>query len=150
VVLFLATIGPVSCRFRIVRTSSPIAASRATPGITLRDEVDELAQFLAAWQRVTIERLSERVEQSEIIDKGLLAYVAKLLDAERIVISLLDPSGLRVWTVTLPWRSRLSQAIHRGHGQARAQSQGKRQQLRRRGSGSTLWRAAGTRQSGRR
>ena len=96
VVLSLATIGPVRRRFRTVRTSSPIAASRATPGITLRDEVDELAQFLAAWQRVTVERLSGRVEQSEVLDKGLLAHVAKLLDAERIVISLLDPSGLRV------------------------------------------------------
>ncbi|MFZ0178711.1 MAG: ATP-binding protein [Candidatus Dormiibacterota bacterium] len=95
-VLFLATIGPVSRRFRIVRTSSPIATSHAASGITLRDEVDDLAQFLAAWQRVTVDRLSGRVEQSEVLDKGLLAHVAKLLDAERLVISLLDPSGLRV------------------------------------------------------
>jgi len=96
VVIFLATIGPVSRRFRIVRASSPNPTSQASPGITLRDEVDELAQFLAAWQRVTVERLSGRVEQSEVLDKGLLAHVAKLLGAERIVISLLDPSGLRV------------------------------------------------------
>ena len=95
VVLFVATAGPVSRRFRIVRTSSP-AAHEPSPGITLRDEVDELAQFLAAWQRVTVDRLSGRVEQSEVLDKGLLAHVAKLLSAERIVISLLDPSGLRI------------------------------------------------------
>jgi two-component system sensor histidine kinase/response regulator len=95
VVVFMATIGPVSRRFRIVRTSSP-AAHEASSGITLRDEVDELAQFLAAWQRVTVDRLSGRVEQSEVLDKGLLAHVAKLLAAERIVISLLDPSGLRI------------------------------------------------------
>ena len=96
VVLFLATIGPVSRRFRIVRTSPPSASSGSAPGITLRDEVDELAQFLAAWQRVTVDRLSGRVEQSEVLDAGLLAHVAKLLSAERIVISLLDPSGLRI------------------------------------------------------
>ena len=96
VALFVATIGPVSRRFRIVRTSSPIASPQSSPGISLRDEVDELAQFLAAWQRVTVDRLSGRVEQSEVLDKGLLAHVAKLLGAERIVISLLDPSGLRI------------------------------------------------------
>ncbi|HEY6782281.1 MAG TPA: ATP-binding protein [Candidatus Dormibacteraeota bacterium] len=95
-VLFLATIGPVSRRFRIVRTLSPSASHHAAPGITLRDEVDELAQFLAAWQRVTDDRLSGRVEQSEVLDAGLLAHVANLLGAERIVISLLDPSGLRI------------------------------------------------------
>ncbi len=94
--IFLATIGPVSRRFRIVRASSPNPTLQAAPGITLRDEVDELAQFLAAWQRVTVDRLSGRVEQSEVLDKGLLAHVAKLLGAERIVISLLDPSGLRI------------------------------------------------------
>ncbi|MFZ2034687.1 MAG: response regulator [Candidatus Dormiibacterota bacterium] len=94
--IFLATIGPVSRRFRIVRASSPNPSLQAPPGITLRDEVDELAQFLAAWQRVTVDRLSGRVEQSEVLDKGLLAHVAKLLGAERIVISLLDPSGLRI------------------------------------------------------
>jgi PAS domain S-box-containing protein len=96
VVLFLATIGPMSRRFRIVRMSSAATNPQASPGITLRDEVDELAQFLAAWQRVTVDRLSGRVEQSEVLDKGLLAHVASLLGAERIVISLLDPSGLRV------------------------------------------------------
>ncbi len=95
VVLFVATAGPVSRRFRIVRTSTP-SATPSSAGITLRDEVDELAQFLAAWQRVTVDRLSGRVEQSEVLDKGLLAHVAKLLSAERIVISLLDPSGLRI------------------------------------------------------
>ena len=94
--IFLATIGPVSRRFRIVRSSSPNPTLEAPSGITLRDEVDELAQFLAAWQRVTVDRLSGRVEQSEVLDKGLLAHVAKLLGAERIVISLLDPSGLRI------------------------------------------------------
>src|SRR5580692_2196076 len=86
----------MSRRFRIVRTSSMVATHAAPAGITLRDEVDELAQFLAAWQRVTVDRLSGRVEQSEVLDKGLLAHVAKLLGAERIVISLLDPSGLRI------------------------------------------------------
>jgi len=95
-VLLVTTIGLMSRRFRIVRTSSMVATHAAPAGITLRDEVDELAQFLAAWQRVTVDRLSGRVEQSEVLDKGLLAHVAKLLDAERIVISLLDPSGLRV------------------------------------------------------
>ena len=94
--IFMATIGPVSRRFRIVRASSPNPSLQAPPGITLRDEVDELAQFLAAWQRVTVDRLSGRVEQSEVLDKGLLAHVAKLLGAERIVVSLLDPSGLRI------------------------------------------------------
>ena len=94
--LFVATVGPVSRRFRIVRMSTPTAHVETSPGITLRDEVDELAQFLAAWQRVTVDRLSGRVEQSEVLDKGLLAHVAKLLGAERIVISLLDPSGLRI------------------------------------------------------
>jgi two-component system sensor histidine kinase/response regulator len=94
--IFVATIGPVSRRFRIVRASSPNPTLQAPAGITLRDEVDELAQFLAAWQRVTVDRLSGRVEQSEVLDKGLLAHVAKLLGAERIVISLLDPSGLRI------------------------------------------------------
>jgi PAS domain S-box-containing protein len=95
-VLLVTTIGLMSRRFRIVRTSSTVATHSASAGITLRDEVDELAQFLAAWQRVTVDRLSGRVEQSEVLDKGLLAHVAKLLGAERIVISLLDPSGLRV------------------------------------------------------
>ncbi|MGA8666257.1 MAG: GAF domain-containing protein [Candidatus Dormiibacterota bacterium] len=96
VVLFIATIGPVKRRFRIVRTASPSLSHQAAAGITLRDEVDELAQFLAAWQRVTVDRLSGRVEQSEVLDAGLLAHVAELLDAERIVVSLLDPSGLRI------------------------------------------------------
>jgi PAS domain S-box-containing protein len=95
-VLFLATMGPVSRRFRIVRTSRPSGSHQGAQGITLRDEVDELAQFLAAWQRVTDDRLSGRVEQSEVLDAGLLAHVANLLGAERIVISLLDPSGLRI------------------------------------------------------
>ncbi|MGA7986845.1 MAG: response regulator [Candidatus Dormiibacterota bacterium] len=88
-----------SGHFRIVRADgSGLAPERNDQdhGITLRDEVDELAQFLAAWQRVTVDRLSGRVEQSEVLDKGLLAHVAKLLDAERIVVSLVDPSGLRV------------------------------------------------------
>jgi two-component system, sensor histidine kinase and response regulator len=96
VVLFQATLGPVSRRFKIVRTASPGGSAASSPGIGLRDEVDELAQFLAAWQRVTVDRLSGRVEQSEVLDKGLLAHVATLLSAERIVISLLDPSGLRI------------------------------------------------------
>jgi|HubBroStandDraft_4_1064222.scaffolds.fasta_scaffold00533_2 PAS domain S-box-containing protein len=96
VLLFIATIGPVKRRFRIVRTASPSLSHQAAAGITLRDEVDELAQFLAAWQRVTVDRLSGRVEQSEVLDAGLLAHVAELLDAERIVVSLLDPSGLRI------------------------------------------------------
>jgi PAS domain S-box-containing protein len=60
------------------------------------DEVDELAQFLASWQRVTVERLSGLAEQSEVLDHGLLAHVAELLGAERIVVSLVEPDGLRV------------------------------------------------------
>ncbi|MFZ0128641.1 MAG: response regulator [Candidatus Dormiibacterota bacterium] len=95
-VLLVGAIGLISRRFRVVRTSTMVATTSASAGITLRDEVDELAQFLAAWQRVTVDRLSGRVEQSEVLDKGLLAHVAKLLGAERIVISLLDPSGLRI------------------------------------------------------
>jgi PAS domain S-box-containing protein len=62
----------------------------------MRDEVYRLAQFMAAWQRVTLDRLSGRAEQSEVLDRGLLAHVAKLLGAERIVISLVDPEGLRI------------------------------------------------------
>ncbi len=96
VVGFQATLGPVGRRFKIVRTVPPVAQHEATRGLTLRDEVDELAQFLAAWQRVTVDRMSGRVEQSEVLDKGLLAHVAKLVGAERIVISLNDPSGLRI------------------------------------------------------
>ena len=96
VVLLQASLGPMSRRFKIVRATAAVASAESSPGIRLRDEVDELAQFLAAWQRVTVDRLSGRVEQSEVLDKGLLAHVAKLLGAERIVISLLDPSGLRV------------------------------------------------------
>ncbi len=96
VVLFQATLGPMSRRFKIVRTVPPAAQHEASRGLTLRDEVDELAQFLAAWQRVTVDRMSGRVEQSEVLDKGLLAHVAKLVGAERIVISLNDPSGLRI------------------------------------------------------
>src|SRR5579862_332396 len=98
-VAFQFTFGRLGGRFRIVRTAAavqPDDRSAHGQGITLRDEVDELAQFLAAWQRVTVDRLSGRVEQSEVLDKGLLAHVAKLLGAERIVISLLDPSGLRI------------------------------------------------------
>jgi PAS domain S-box-containing protein len=62
----------------------------------LQDEVGELAQFLASWQRVTVERLSGQVEQSEVLDHGLLAHVAKLLGAERIIVSLVEPDGLRM------------------------------------------------------
>jgi two-component system, sensor histidine kinase and response regulator len=91
-----AIIEPVSRRFRSVRTRSSAPESQPPPGLSLRDEVDELAQFLAAWQRVTLDRLSGRVEQSEVLEKGLLAHVAKLLGAERIVITLLDPGGLRI------------------------------------------------------
>jgi len=61
-----------------------------------QNEVDELAQFLASWQRVTVERLSGRVEQSEVLDHGLLAHVAELLGAERIIVSLVEPDGLRI------------------------------------------------------
>jgi PAS domain S-box-containing protein len=98
-VVFEFTFGRSGGRFKIVRTPLPIASNQRADqgdGISLRDEVDELAQFLAAWQRVTVDRLSGRVEQSEVLDKGLLAHVAKLLGAERIVVSLVDPSGLRV------------------------------------------------------
>ena len=98
-VAFQFTFGRLGGRFKIVRTAAAVQPDdRSThgQGITLRDEVDELAQFLAAWQRVTVDRLSGRVEQSEVLDKGLLAHVAKLLGAERIVVSLVDPNGLRV------------------------------------------------------
>jgi two-component system, sensor histidine kinase and response regulator len=61
-----------------------------------RNEVDDLAQFLASWQRVTVARLSGRAEQSEVLDHGLLAHVAELLGAERILVSLVEPGGLRV------------------------------------------------------
>jgi two-component system sensor histidine kinase/response regulator len=61
-----------------------------------RNEVDDLAQFLASWQRVTVARLSGRAEQSEVLDHGLLAHVAELLGADRIIVSLVEPSGLRV------------------------------------------------------
>jgi two-component system, sensor histidine kinase and response regulator len=60
------------------------------------EEVAELAQFLASWQRVTVERLSGRVELSEALDQGILAHVAKLVGAERIVVTLVEPVGLRV------------------------------------------------------
>jgi PAS domain S-box-containing protein len=85
--------------FKIVRRSAPVPETAdldLDPGISLRDEVYQLAQFLAAWQRVTVDRLSGRAEQSEVLDRGLLAHVAKLLGASRIVITLVDPSGLRV------------------------------------------------------
>ena len=98
VVVFQFTFGRRG-RFTIVRIGAPLgpdARSSEGQGITLRDEVDEFAQFLAAWQRVTVDRLSGRVEQSEVLDKGLLAHVALLLGAERIVVSLVDPNGLRV------------------------------------------------------
>jgi PAS domain S-box-containing protein len=98
-VAFQSTFGRLGGRFKIVKTSMTAAQEDRSDhgqGITLRDEVDELAQFLAAWQRVTVDRLSGRVEQSEVLDKGLLAHVAKLLGAERIVVSLVDPNGLRV------------------------------------------------------
>ncbi len=65
-------------------------------GAQRRDEVDELAQFLASWQRVTVERLSGRVEISEVLDQGILAHVARLIGAERIIVSLVEPNGLRV------------------------------------------------------
>jgi two-component system, sensor histidine kinase and response regulator len=59
-------------------------------------EVDELAQFLASWQRVTVARLTGLAEHSEVLDHGLLAHVAELLGADRIVVSLVEPGGLRV------------------------------------------------------
>jgi PAS domain S-box-containing protein len=59
-----------------------------------RNEVDELAQFLASWQRVTIERLSGRVEVSEALDVGILAHVARLIGGDRILINLVEPDGL--------------------------------------------------------
>jgi two-component system sensor histidine kinase/response regulator len=91
------THGRFGSRFRTRRRSAPAATDvDADNGISLRDEVYQLAQFLAAWQRVTVDRLSGRVEQSEVLDQGLLAHVAKLLDAARIVIYLVDPEGLRV------------------------------------------------------
>ena len=61
-----------------------------------QNEVDELAQFLASWQRVTVERLSGRVEVSEVLDEGILAHVARLVGSERIIVSLVEPNGLRV------------------------------------------------------
>ena len=84
-------------RFKIVRQSGG-AGGPVDPefGISMRDEVYRLAQFMAAWQRVTLDRLSGRAEQSEVLDQGLLAHVAKLLAADRIVISLVDPEGLRI------------------------------------------------------
>jgi PAS domain S-box-containing protein len=60
-----------------------------------RNEVDELAQFLASWQRVTVERLSGRVEISEALDVGILAHVARLIGGEQIIVSLVEPDGLR-------------------------------------------------------
>ncbi len=84
-------------RLRITINSEPLpGATHAGEGIALSDEVDELAQFLGAWQRVTVDRMSGRLEQSEVLDQGLLAHVARLLDADQIVISLIDPMGLRV------------------------------------------------------
>jgi PAS domain S-box-containing protein len=65
-------------------------------GAERRDEVAELAQFLASWQRVTVERLSGRVEVSEVLDQGILAHVARLVGSERIIVSLVEPNGLRV------------------------------------------------------
>jgi two-component system sensor histidine kinase/response regulator len=61
-----------------------------------RSEIDELAQFLASWQRVTVERLSGRVELSEVLDEGILAHVARLVGSERLLVSLVEPDGLRV------------------------------------------------------
>jgi len=86
---------------RMGREDGPAAAPAAlrhddVPDRDRQDEVGELAQFLASWQRVTVERLSGRVEQSEVLDHGLLAHVAELLGAERIVVSLVEPGGLRV------------------------------------------------------
>jgi two-component system sensor histidine kinase/response regulator len=66
------------------------------PAAERRDEVDELAKFLASWQRVTVERLSGRVELSEVLDQGILAHVAKLIGADRLIVSLVEPDGLRV------------------------------------------------------
>ncbi|GAC1328173.1 MAG: hypothetical protein NVSMB17_03260 [Candidatus Dormibacteria bacterium] len=76
---------------------APRPAKEAATGLrsALQDEVGELAQFLASWQRVTVERLSGKVEQSEVLDHGLLAHVAELLGAERLVVSLVEPEGLR-------------------------------------------------------
>ncbi len=98
-VVVQSTSGRLGGRFAIVRTTPSVVPGEPAPerqGITLGDEVDQLAQFLAAWQRVTVDRLSGRVEQSEVLDKGLLAHVATLLGAERIVVMLVDPNGLRV------------------------------------------------------
>jgi PAS domain S-box-containing protein len=66
------------------------------PLLDRQHEVDELAQFLASWQRVTVARLTGLVEQSEVLDHGLLAHVAELLGAEQIVVSLVEPGGLRI------------------------------------------------------
>jgi two-component system sensor histidine kinase/response regulator len=66
------------------------------PLLDRRNEVDDLAQFLASWQRVTVARLSGEAEQSEVLDHGLLAHVAELLGAEQIIVSLVEPGGLRV------------------------------------------------------
>jgi two-component system sensor histidine kinase/response regulator len=73
-----------------------IESASAHPDPSGQDEVTALAQFLGSWQRVTVERLSGRVEQSEVLDHGLLAHVAELLGAERIIVSLVEPGGLRV------------------------------------------------------
>jgi PAS domain S-box-containing protein len=82
---------------RITSNRAPARAARdADMSIAIRDEVDEMAQFLAAWQRVTLDRMSGRMEQSEVLDQGLLWHVARLLDSDQIVISLIDPLGLRV------------------------------------------------------
>ncbi len=61
-----------------------------------RHEVADLARFLASWQRVTVARLSGAVEQSAVLDAGLLAQVAELLGGERIVVSLVEQGGLRI------------------------------------------------------
>ena len=77
-------------------TKTATAGRLAPTPLERQNEVEELAQFLASWQRVTVERLSGRLEQSEVLDHGLLAHVAELLGADRLVVSLVEPGGLRV------------------------------------------------------
>ncbi len=72
------------------------ATGKDLPAPGRQKEVDDLAQFLASWQRVTVERLSGHVEHSEVLDHGLLAHVAELLGGERIIVSLVEPGGLRI------------------------------------------------------
>ncbi|MGI8610260.1 MAG: CHASE3 domain-containing protein [Candidatus Dormibacteria bacterium] len=101
---FHSTLRPMR---RLFKSAASLAAGEdiEIPDLKRDDEVGELARSLAAWQRVTVERLtmarglsevSGRIELSEVLDPELLCRVSELLESDQLVLSLVSADGVCV------------------------------------------------------